>query len=236
MVDDALISGIDISYTYPDGTKGFERLTVHIWRGEKIALIGPNGCGKSTLMMVLAGLLKPDTGKVLIDGKDVFQNAEKIRRMTGFVFQDPDVFLFNPSVEDELRYSLNQLDISAESIDELIIKFSEIFELNSILSKPPFRLSGGEKKRVEIASVLIYNPDILFLDEPTANVDGKTRRKILEIFDSYSGTLILSTHEIDIAKKISDRIIIMNHEKKIVYNGGKEILREKSFLEEVGII
>ncbi len=236
MVDDALISGVDISYTYPDGTRGFDRLTVHVGRGEKVALIGPNGCGKSTLMMVLAGLLRPDTGKVLIDGRDVYQNAEEMRKRIGFVFQDPDIFLFNASVEDELRYSLNQLDMSAEKMDDLITHFSEIFELKSILDKPPFRLSGGEKKRVEIASVLIYDPDILFLDEPTANVDGKTRRKILEILDSYRGTLVLSTHEIDIAEKVSDRVVIMNQEKRIIYSGDKEIIREKSFLEEIGVI
>jgi len=236
MVDDALISGLNISYTYPDGTKGFETLTVYIKEGEKVALIGPNGCGKSTLMMVLAGLLKPETGKVLVDGVEISKNIENIRRRIGFVFQDPDIFLFNPSVEDELRYSLSQLDKDDEEIETLVREYSKLFELDKILQKPPFRLSGGEKKRVEIASVLIYKPDILFLDEPTSNVDGKTKRKIVEIFDSYDGTLIFSTHELDIAEKLADRILIMDQNKRLVTEGDSNILEDRSFLEEIGVI
>ncbi len=236
MVDDALISGIDISYTYPDGTKGFNRLTVHVKKGEKVALIGPNGCGKSTLMMVLAGLLKPETGRVLIEGRDMHSNIDSIRRRIGFVFQDPDVFLFNPSVEDELRYSLVQLEMDVSEMDMLVNEFSKVFNLENILHKPPFRLSGGEKKRVEVASVLIYNPDIIFLDEPTSNVDGKTRRKIIETLETYNGTLILSTHELEIAEKIADRIILMDQEKRMVLDGGLETLENRSFLEEIGVI
>ncbi len=236
MVDDALISGIEISYVYPDGTLGFDTLSVKIRRGERVALIGPNGCGKSTLMMVLAGLLKPKTGKVLIEGEEISKNIDTVRRRMGFVFQDPDIFLFNPSVEDELRYSLDQLDIDDDRASELLDQYSRIFELEKIMSKPPFRLSGGEKKRVELASVLIYSPEILFLDEPTANVDGKTRRKILEILNSYPGTLIFSTHELDVAEKIADRVLLMSVEKRIILDGGVDLLRERSLLEEVGVI
>ncbi len=236
MVDDALISGIKISYIYPDGTLGFDTLSVSIKRGERVALIGPNGCGKSTLMMVLAGLLRPRTGKVLIDGVDISENMDRVRRRMGFVFQDPDVFLFNPSVEDELIYSLNQLDMDEKRISELLTQYSKMFELEEVLNKPPFRLSGGEKKRVELASVLIYSPEILFLDEPTTNVDGKTRRKIIDILKSYSGTLIFSTHELDVAERIADRILLMSGEKKVIMDGGVELLKNRLLLEEIGVI
>ncbi|WP_456478080.1 energy-coupling factor ABC transporter ATP-binding protein [Geoglobus ahangari] len=236
MVGDALISGKDISYTYPDGTLGFSTLSLEISRGEKVALLGPNGCGKSTLMLVLSGLLKPTTGTVLIDGQRVEDVIDTIRRRVGFVFQDPDIFLFNPTVEDELKYALLQLGYSQREIEERVSRYAREFGLESVLKKPPFRLSGGEKKRVEIASVLIYEPEILFLDEPTANVDGKTRRKVIEILREYEGTMVLSTHEMDIAEKLADRVVVMSLEKKIVYDGGKEVLEDRSFLEEVGVL
>lgn len=236
MVGDALIVGEDISYVYPDGTLGFNRLSIEIRRGEKVALLGPNGCGKSTLMLVLSGLLRPTTGRVLISGRDVGDVIESIRRRIGFVFQDPDVFLFNPSVEDELRYALLQLRMDESEIARRVEGAAEEFGLESILKKPPFRLSGGEKKRVEIASVLIYDPEILFLDEPTANVDGKTRRKIISILRDYSGTMVFSTHEIELVEQLADRVIVMSLEKRIVYDGGREVLEDRSFLEEVGVI
>ena len=236
MVGDAVIVGEDISYIYPDGTLGFSRLSIEIGRGEKLALLGPNGSGKSTLMHVLSGLLKPTTGKVYIDGVEIGKIVDTIRRRIGFVFQDPDIFLFNPSVEDELKYSLLQLGIDRNEIARRVEEVAGEFGLEKVLSKPPFRLSGGEKKRVEIASVLIYRPEILFLDEPTANVDGKTRRKIVSILRDYPGTMVLSTHEIDIVEKLAERVVVMGLDKRIVYDGGLEVLDDTSFLEEVGVI
>ena len=236
MVGDALIVGEGISYTYPDGTLGFSRLDIEIDRGERVALLGPNGSGKSTLMLVLSALLTPTTGRVLIDSRDVREEIETIRRRIGFVFLFLDVFLFNPSVEDELRYSLLQLGMDESEISRRVERVSREFGLAGILNKPPFRLSGGEKKRVEIASVLVYEPEILFLDEPTANVDGKTRRKILEILSDYPGTMVFSTHEIELAEQLAERVVVMSLEKRIVYDGGREVLEDWSLLEEVGVI
>ncbi|AIY89679.1 energy-coupling factor ABC transporter ATP-binding protein [Geoglobus acetivorans] len=236
MVADAVIEARDVSYTYPDGTLGFNRLSLTIKRGERVAVLGPNGCGKSTLLMVLSGLLKPDTGKVLFEGRDIFEEMETLRRKIGFVFQDPDIFLFNPSVSDELSYALYQLELDEDEIRKRIDEFAGIFDLEKIMEKPPFRLSGGEKKRVEIASVLIYRPEILFLDEPTANVDGKTRRKMIEILKNYEGTMIFSTHEIDLVERLAERVVIMDLGKKIVYDGTRDILGDSVFLEEIGIL
>ncbi|MBE8539165.1 ATP-binding cassette domain-containing protein [Geoglobus acetivorans] len=236
MVADAVIDARDISYTYPDGTLGFNRLSLAVKRGERVAVLGPNGCGKSTLLMVLSGLLKPDTGKVLLEGRNIFEEIETLRRKIGFVFQDPDIFLFNPSVSDELSYSLYQLELDDDEIRKRIDEFAKIFDLERIMEKPPFRLSGGEKKRVEIASVLIYRPEILFLDEPTANVDGKTRRKMIEILKNYDGTMVFSTHEIDLVERLAERVVIMDLGKRIVYDGTRDVLGDSAFLEEIGIL
>jgi len=233
---DSLIIGEDISYVYPDNTLGFSTTTIKIERGERIALLGPNGSGKSTLMLVLSGLLKPTTGKVLFNGRDISEILDDVRSRIGFVFQDPDVFLFNPTVRDELSYSLRQLNLSMNEIEKRVDEYASVFELKNMLEKPPFRLSGGEKKRVEIASVLIYNPEILFLDEPTSNVDGKTKRTIVKILKGFDGTLIVSTHDLSLADEIAERVVVMGLEKRVVYDGKKSILADSEFLEEVGII
>lgn len=233
---DYLIEGRGVSYIYPDGTTGFRELSIGIEKNERVAVLGPNGCGKSTLLMTLSGLLKPSSGVVLFEGKNIFENIETIRRRIGFVFQDPEIFLFNPTVRDELSYALLQLDTGIDEINERVREMARRFELEKILEKPPFRLSGGEKKRVEIASVLIYKPEVLFLDEPSANVDGKTKRKMIEELENYEGTLIFSTHEIDFAEKLAERVVVMSLEKEIVYDGSLDILDDEKFLEEVGII
>ena len=231
-----MIFGENISYVYPDRTLGFSKTNIKIEKGERVALLGPNGSGKSTLMLVLSGLLKPTTGKVLFNGRNMSEIIDDVRSRIGFVFQDPDVFLFNPTVRDELSYTLRQSDLSMDEVEKRVEEYAGIFKLKNILEKPPFRLSGGEKKRVEIASVLIYNPEILFLDEPTSNVDGKTKRTIVKILEEFDGTLVVSTHDLGFADDIAERVVVMNLEKRVVYDGEKSILADTEFLEKVGII
>lgn len=233
MVDDTVIEAENISYTYPDGTLGFDELSVKIREGERIAIIGANGSGKSTLLLVLSGLLKPTTGKVRILGVNPEENIEEVRKNVGFLFQDPDIFLFNSTVFDELRYVPSQLEWSEEKIKEEVSKIAEEFKISGILKKPPFRLSGGEKKRVALASILIYSPKILFLDEPFANVDAKTKRKILEILETYDGTVVFTSHELELVESLADRIIVMSLEKKVIAETDKlneEILRKADLL------
>ena len=231
MVDYAVIAK-DVSYRYPDGTLGVENVSLEIKKGEKVAVIGENGSGKTTLIFLLSGLLKPSEGEVKILG---FTNKqiEEIRKRVGVVFQNPDDFLFNPSVRDELLYVPRQLGLSEKEMKEIIQRFSELFGLKDVLEKPPFRLSGGEKKKVAIASVLVYTPEIVFLDEPTANVDAKTRKLVGEIITSYKGTVVVATHDLEIAEKCR-RAIVMKKGKVIFDSKFKSI--DKRILEIAGVI
>jgi len=222
----------NVSYRYPDGSPGVEDVSIEIKKGEKVAVIGENGSGKTTLIFLLSGLLKPSKGEVRILGF-TSREIEEIRKRVGVVFQNPDDFLFNPSVRDELLYVPRQLGLSREEMEELLKKFSDLFGLGEILSKPPFRLSGGEKKKVAIASVLIYKPEIVFLDEPTANVDMKTRKLIGEIIRSYDGTIVVATHEIEIAE-LCNRAIVMKKGRIIFDSEPRSIGRD--VLEIAGII
>ena len=216
MVDDTVIEAENISYTYPDGTLGFREVTLRVKSGEKLAIIGANGSGKSTLLLVLSGLLKPTSGRVRIFGIDPEENLEEIRKNVGFLFQDPDIFLFNSTVFDELRYVPAQLEWSSEKIKSEVEKIAREFGIEGILKKPPFRLSGGEKKRVALASILIYSPKILFLDEPFANVDARTKRKIVRTLEGYEGTVVFTSHDLDVVENLADRIVVMSLEKRII--------------------
>ncbi|MEM0503282.1 MAG: ABC transporter ATP-binding protein [Archaeoglobaceae archaeon] len=222
----------NVSYRYPDGSLGVENVDLAIAKGERVAIVGENGSGKSTLIFLLSGLLKPSKGEVKVLG---FSNKEieEIRRRVGVIFQNPDDFLFNPTVRDELLYVPRQLKMSEKEMERIIRDFSEIFGLKDVLHKPPFRLSGGEKKKVEIASVLAYKPEIIFLDEPTANVDAKTRKVIKEIIRGYEGTVIVATHEVDVAK-LCERVLVMKKGRILADSSFSSI--DKRILEEAGVI
>ncbi len=235
MVGDAVIEAKEISYVYPDGTLGFENVSLNVMSGERLAIIGANGSGKSTLLLVLAGLLKPNSGYVKILGKNPFENLEEIRRNVGFLFQDTDIFLFNPTVLDELCYVPLQLEWSKEEIEEKVSSIAEELGIKDVLNKPPFRLSGGEKKRVALASILIYSPRILFLDEPFANIDAKTKRKLESIIREYEGTVVFTSHELETVKKLADRIVVMGLNKTIIADGREDVLNERT-LEKAGLL
>lgn len=235
MVRDPLITAREISYVYPDGSIGVRDVSIEIFAGERIGIIGPNGSGKSTLIFLLSGLLKPTKGEIKIFGLNPDRrNIESIRRKVGVIFQNPDDFLFNPTVKDELLYVPRQLEMSEEKMRELLLDFSKIFDLGEILHKPPFRLSGGEKKKVEIASVLIYKPEVIFLDEPTANVDLKTRKIVTEMIKNYEGTIVITSHELEIIRELCDRVVLMS-KGKIVVDTKIEDVQEK-LLEEIGLV
>uniref|UniRef100_A0A7C3RLD8 ABC transporter ATP-binding protein n=1 Tax=Archaeoglobus fulgidus TaxID=2234 RepID=A0A7C3RLD8_ARCFL len=210
-------------------------VSIEIYRNDRVGIIGPNGSGKSTLIFLLSGLLRPTKGEVRIFGMlPDKKNVESIRRRIGVVFQNPDDFLFNPTVKDELLYVPKQLEMDEEQMLRLLSEYAKKFDLEEILQKPPFRLSGGEKKKVEIASVLVYSPEVIFLDEPTANVDGKTKRIVAEMMRNYSGTVVIASHEMELIWELCSRVVLMS-KGRIVEETTVESLSEEK-LEEIGVI
>ena len=227
----------DVEYIYPDGTIGVNRISLNILEKDRIVITGANGSGKTTLLLLIAGLLKPQRGYVKILGYEVNKkNVENIRRNVGIVFQNPDDFLFNPTVREELLYTPAQLDMPYDEAIKLAEKYSKTFGIEKLLDKPPFRLSGGEKKKVALAAVMMLKPKVLLLDEPTANIDGKTRKKIIEMVKDFNGTLIVATHELDLIPKIANRVILLGMNKELIANGDLSVLEDRKLLEENGII
>jgi len=235
VVHSPLISARNVSYAYPDGSMALRDVSIEIYRNDRVGIIGPNGSGKSTLIFLLSGLLRPTKGEVRIFGMlPDKKNVESIRRRIGVVFQNPDDFLFNPTVKDELLYVPKQLEMDEEQMLRLLSEYAKKFDLEEILQKPPFRLSGGEKKKVEIASVLVYSPEVIFLDEPTANVDGKTKRIVAEMMRNYSGTVVIASHEMELIWELCSRVVLMS-KGRIVEETTVESLSEEK-LEEIGVI
>ena len=232
-----IIEATNLEYVYPDKTVGIKNFSLNIKESERVVLLGSNGSGKSTLLKIFAGLVKPMSGDIKIFEKNVVkENYLYFRKNIGFLFQNPDDFLFNPTVEDELLYTPIQLGFTIQDAKNLITENANYFGIEKLYEKPRFRLSGGEKKRVALACVLQLNPKLLILDEPTSNIDGKTRKKIIEFLKEYNGTMILSTHEIDFVKKISNKVVLLSPEKQILKVGGIELLEDNKYLEAAEII
>jgi cobalt/nickel transport system ATP-binding protein len=208
----------DIDYDYR-GQPALTGLNLHVHAGERIALIGPNGSGKSTLMRLLCGLAFAAKGTALAFGTPLtearFEDEAAhyaFRRRVGIVFQNPDIQLFNPTVFDEIAFGPLQLGWEKPRIRAAIAEQLERFELTHLKDRAPHRLSGGEKKRVALASVLATEPDVLLLDEPTAALDPQSRDKLVHFLAGHLGetrTVITATHDLDILTAIATRAVVM---------------------------
>ena len=207
-----------VSFSY-NGVPALRDLSLEIRRGERIALIGANGSGKSTLLRLLAGLSFPAGGAISffdealteegLQGEDFFF---RFRRKVGVVFQNPDIQLFNPSVFDELAFGPLQLRWPRDKIRERVETTLKTMGIADLRDRAPHRLSGGEKKRVAIASVLILDPDVLLLDEPTAALDPHSHGHILELLKAWGNglkTVVTATHDLDTLEDIADRCYVL---------------------------
>jgi cobalt transport protein ATP-binding subunit len=223
----------NIFFSYPDGNEVLKGLSCNILNGEKIALIGPNGAGKSTFMKHLNGVELATKGRIVIDGMEVMkENLTKIRRKVGMVFQDPDDQLFCPTVFDDVAFGPLNLGLSKDEIHSRVETALELVGLSGFEARSSFHLSFGERKRLALATVLSYQPEILVFDEPSSNMDPVNRRKLIKWLQSSDKTIILCTHDLDFALDLCSRCLILT-DGRIVANGpASEILYNRNLLEE----
>jgi cobalt/nickel transport system ATP-binding protein len=235
-----LISIQDVSYIYNDGKKALQDVNISVGKGEKIAIMGPNGAGKSTLFGLLNGILKPSSGIIKIDKLEtVKKNLPKIRRDVGVVFQDSDDQLFNSSVRQEIAYGLLNIGVFGEELNKTIKWALEVVGMEGYEDKSPHNLSGGEKKRIALASVLAMKPKVLVLDEPTASLDPRGVSKLIKLLDyinkKFNITLIFSTHDVDIVPLLADRVYLID-KGKIVLNGStEEVFDNKEIIRKMDL-
>ncbi|QCD64982.1 MULTISPECIES: energy-coupling factor ABC transporter ATP-binding protein [Halomicrobium] len=237
MTADPVIEASGLAYRYEDGTTAVDGVDLTIEAGERVALLGPNGAGKSTLLLLLGGLLPPDDGSVRYFGTD--QPGDAVRDRLGVLTQDPGEYLFNPTVREDIEYGPAQLGLSAAEADRRVAELAERFDLEHLLDRPPFRLSGGEQRRAAIASVLSVDPDVLLLDEPLSNVDGNNEAELLDLLDELSAdgvTIVTSTPDTDLVAAVADRVVLLGRDGRVVATGStREVLTDTDRLREAGL-
>lgn len=223
--EDWVIEALDVSYTY-DGNdeRALDGLNLKIRRGTKVAFMGGNGSGKSTFFLCLNGIRRPDTGKIRIDGKAIEYTRKgllEVRGRVGIVFQEPDDQLFSASVYEEISFGILNLGADEETARREVESVIEELEITPFQDRPAHALSGGQKKQVAIADILVMHPEVMILDEPAAALDPKHTRKVQQIVDRLTEkgiTVLMATHDIDYAYSWADEIVLM-HRGKVIRQG-----------------
>ncbi len=235
----AAFEAVGIHYAYRDAP-ALNGLELTIEKGEHVALLGANGSGKSTLLRLLNGLCFPDRGQIFFYGAPLTEvslqddeTAYAFRRRVGFVFQNPDIQLFSPTVFDEIAFGPLQLGWSKNEIRERVAATLDELSIAHLKERPPHRLSGGEKKRVALASVLILDPEVLLLDEPTAGLDPQSASQLIDFLvrsREVGRTVIAATHDLDIVEDIADRCVILQSGRVAASDAPEAILNDVDLL------
>ncbi|PKD27181.1 energy-coupling factor transporter ATPase [Ruminococcus bromii] len=237
----------NLSYVYGTGTP-FEKTAVNnvslsIEKGEFIGIMGHTGSGKSTLVQMLNGLMKPTSGQVLLDGEDIWANPKDIRKIrfkVGMVFQYPEYQLFEETVAKDIAFGPTNMGKSGAELEKAVNDAARFTGLkDELLEKSPFDLSGGEKRRAAIAGVIAMNPEVLVLDEPTAGLDPMGRDVLLSQIVQYhkerKNTVILVSHSMEDIARVADKIIVMNKSNLVMFDKTKEVFSKGRELEEIGL-
>lgn len=237
----------NVCYTYGTGTP-FEKKAVNdvsfsVNKGELIGIIGHTGSGKSTLVQMLNGLMKPTSGQVLLDGVDIWDKPKEIRKIrfkVGMVFQYPEYQLFEETVYKDISFGPFNKGLSAEEIDKEVRRAARFTGLkDELLDKSPFDLSGGEKRRAAIAGVIAMDPDVLVLDEPTAGLDPMGRDVLLSQIIRYhkerQNTVLLVSHSMEDIARVADRIVVMNKSQLVMFDETQKIFARGDELEKIGL-
>jgi len=234
-----------VSYRY-DSVTALDQVSLSIEAGKRVALLGANGSGKSTLLRLLDALYFPDAGSISFHGQaldahrfDDDRFAFDFRRRVGLVFQNPDVQLFNPTVFDEIAFAPLQLRWPRAEIIRRVDEMLDMMEIRHLKNRPPHRLSGGEKKRVAIASVLVLDPEVLLLDEPTAALDPRSQSQIIDLHIGWgdgSKTVITATHDLGLVEDIADYCFVLRGGKVAAEGNPSDVLRDVTVLEQANLV
>lgn len=235
-----MIEAKDLHFRYPNGVEALKDVSLTIRDGEFIAIMGQNGAGKTTLVKHFNGLLKPTRGKVSVDGVETTKTSvAALSRDVGFVFQNPDHQLFNVSVEEEISFALKNFGFKEDVVESRVTWALNLLSLTQYRKSSPFMLSGGERKRVALASVLAWNPKILILDEPTIGQDYQQKEKLRQFIlqmRTQEKTVIIVTHDVEFVAECSPRVLLMRRGEITADGEAKEILTNETVLNSSSIV
>jgi cobalt/nickel transport system ATP-binding protein len=230
-VSDAVIDCHDLHYRYPDGHEALRGVSLHVAKGERVALLGPNGAGKTTLAWHLNGLRRPEQGTVAITGRPADdQHLQEIRQRVGLVFQDPDDQLFLGTVWDDVAFGPANLGLRGADLDERVHEALDAVGMRDVAAKAPHHLSGGERRRVAIATVLAMRPDVLVLDEPTSNLDPMAQRELADLLLELSVTQLVITHDLPFALRVCPRSVVMDEGVVVADGATADLLADEDLL------
>ena len=200
-----------LAYAYPDGHQALFGVDLTVNGGERVALLGPNGAGKTTLVLHLNGILSGGVGEVRVGGLAVNKDSlTEIRRRVGIVFQDPDDQLFMPSVRDDVAFGPANLGIDGSELDDRVMMALKRVGMEAFADRPPHHLSFGQRRRVAVATVLVMEPEILVLDEPSSNLDPASRRELADVLLDLEVTMLMVTHDLPYALELCPRSAVLN--------------------------
>jgi cobalt/nickel transport system ATP-binding protein len=236
----------DVRFLYNNRQLALDGITLTIREGERVALLGANGSGKSTLLKLLDGLYPPTSGWLSVFGEPVqalerdAAEAYRFHRRVGLVFQDPDVQLFSPTVGDDVAFGPLQLGLPLPEVRHRVETALGQMEILHLRDRAPFELSGGEKKRAAIASVLSLEPDVILLDEPTASLDPRTKWVLVNLIQKLAEqgrTIVVATHELEVVPIVADRVIVIGESRRVLADGPtEEVLDNEQLLIEANLI
>ena len=236
-----MLKAENITYSYDDGTKALNNVSLEVKKGEIVSLLGKNGAGKSTLFLHFNGIYKADEGKIFIDGEELKHDKEslmKFRQKVGIVFQNPDDQLFAPTVEEDVAFGPLNLGLSQEETEKRVTEALRKVGMEGFERKAPHHLSGGQKKRVAIAGILAMQPEMMVLDEPTSGLDPKGASDILKLLyglNSEGMTIIISTHDVDLVPIYSDKVYVISEGEIIKEGTPKEVFSDIELIRSANL-
>jgi len=247
VLGEPLLECIDLSYRYLDRFPALDGVSMQVRAGERLALLGANGCGKSTLLKILDGLSFPESGSLRAFGQPITEDGLEdqqlntaFRGRVGFVFQNSDAQVFSPTVREELAFGPLQLGLDRAAAAARVEDTLQMLDIAELADRAPFQLSGGQKKRVAIGTVLAMNPDVLLFDEPTAALDPRTAEWLTTLIEELAAagkTIVLATHDLDSLGRLADRCLVFSEEHRIVAHGAPvDVLGDRDMLLRVNLI
>jgi energy-coupling factor transport system ATP-binding protein len=235
-----MLTAEDIHYSYSSGIEALKGVSINVNDSEFVAIMGQNGAGKTTLVKHFNGLLKPTAGRVIVNNIETTKTSvAALARNVGFVFQNPDHQLFSETVEDEISFALKNFGYEPKAIEKRITWAINLLGLSQYRKTSPFMLSGGERKRVALASVLAWDPQILILDEPTIGQDHLQKenlRQFIVQMQTQGKTIVIVTHDVEFVAECNPRVVLMREGRIVADGKGKEILTDPALLEKSSIV
>jgi cobalt/nickel transport system ATP-binding protein len=226
----------ELAFSWPGGTRALDQVSFSVKEGETLALVGPNGAGKSTLLLLLVGLLRPETGEIRAFGEKLDpRRLPALRQRIGLLLQDPDDQLFLPTVLDDVAFGPRNLGLDRDEARNQAIAALEVTGVAHLRDRPHHRLSAGEKRLVALASVLALRPEVLLVDEPSSHLDPRARRNLIGLFRGLRTTLVMVTHDLDLAWDLCTRTVVLFGGKVAADGPSERLLADAELMTRCGL-